>query len=173
MRAHIIKSKARTAFGRPLYGLTAIVYAEPEEREIINAARLGRIAIFADPLKQEFSALAQSNHDKAKSHGLLVFKARDASSVAAHELRALCAALRAARAFSLTLSDLLKGVTIHHKSLQAITQIQTAIIQSVDAIDTAMRNAHAFADNTEDIFAPGDADTNETAPAAWAQLWRR
>jgi hypothetical protein len=173
MYSHITRSETRSLFGGKRYRLTAQIHATPDELHIISHSRLGRIEVFHDPRRDEFAATAAAAHEKAKARGLFVTRARDATAVVGAELRSLIATLRALRAFNLNVADLIGGVTIQHKSLQAITEIEGAIIECIDHVDRFLQAARGYADTSEDAFAPGTPDDATVPPTEWTRPWRR
>lgn len=172
MYSHVTRSRTQTWLGFTRYQLTAQIHATPEEREIIRHHRLTHIEIFHDPLREEYHTRAATAHDAAKARGLLLFKARDAGAVCASELRALIATTRALRAFHVSAGDLLHGVTIRHRSLQAIVEVERAIIACIDAIERSVAAARSYAHSTEDIFAPGHEEDAAEPTAEWTRHWR-
>jgi hypothetical protein len=172
MYSHIARSQTRSLLGKR-YQLTAQIYPTPEESRIIDAHRLHHIEIFYDPFRDELDAAAVAAHAHARTRGLFPTKARDAAAICGSELRALIAAARAFRAFNVTVGDLCRGITITHRSLQAIGEIERILTECVDAIDRCVRAAGSYADATEDVFAPGTDDDRTVPPAEWARTWRR
>ncbi len=81
--------------------------------------------------------------------------------------------MRASFAFHITVADLLRGITITHKSLRAIGEIEVVITECIDHIDASPRAAHGYAELTEDLFAPGTDEETTVPPAHWARAWRR
>jgi hypothetical protein len=172
MYSHISRSEGRSFWGFKRYQLSARVYLAADERRIIESHRLHRMEIFYDPLRDQLDASAAAAHDKAKARGLFVTHARDAAAIAASEFRALASAIRALRAFRITVGDLLSGVTITHRSLRNIGEVERVLTECVDHIDRFLQSAGAYSAETEDIFAPG-ADDDTTPPADWPRVWRR
>jgi hypothetical protein len=132
---------------------------------------LYRIEIVHDPIREELDARATSAHEKARARGWFVTSARDTSAVCVSEVRALVLAIRALLAFNITVADLLRGVTITNQSLRAIGEIEQVLIECIDQIDRALQSARSYADETEDIFAPG-ADDEGMPPHLWPRIWR-
>ena len=172
MYSHLTRSQTHSWFGFTRYRLTAQIHATPEERQIIDRHGLTRIEVFHDPRRDELSANATAAHEKAKARGLFVTKARDATSICGSEIRALVATARAALAFNVTVADLCRGITITHKSLQAIGEIEHILTECIDAIDRHVRAARGDAEATEDISAPGTEVDAAVPPTEWARTWR-
>jgi hypothetical protein len=128
--------------------------------------------IFYDPLRDALDAKAAAAHDKAKARGLFVSRARDAIPITVSEVSALSSAIRALCAFRITVGDLLSGVTITHRSLRNITEVERVLTECVDHIDRFLQSAGSYSADTEDIFAPGP-DDDTTPPADWPRMWRR
>ena len=172
MYSHLTRSQTHSWIGFKRYRLTAKIHATPEERQIIDRHGLMRIEVFHDPLRDDLSTHAMAAHDKAKARGLFVTKARDATSICGSEIRALVATARSLLAFNVTVADLCRGITITHKSLQAIGEIERILTECIDAIDRHVRAARGYAEATEDIFAPGTEDDGAVPPTEWARTWR-
>jgi hypothetical protein len=170
MYSHVSRSETCTLFGGKRYRLTAQIHVTPDQRQFIEHARLGRMEIFHDPLRDELDATAA--HERAKARGLLVTTARDATAVVASELRALTNTLRAWGAFNVSVDDLIRGVTVQHKSLQAIVEIERAIVECIDHLDSFVCAARGYVDASEDIFAPGTDEERAVPPTAWTRAWR-
>ena len=171
MQSHITRSTTGTFFKK--YCLSVRIHADPAEVRVIREHRLEAIEIFADPLRQELENLAQAAHERAIARGLFVVRARDAAAITASEISALVSTVRAAVAFKIQVSDLLRGVTISHSSLRAISDIESVLTTCIDNLDTAVRAATSYANDTEDVFAPGtDAPDPTVPPAQWTRGWR-
>ena len=173
MHSHIARSQSPSWWGVK-YRLSVRLYVDAEELRILRPHRLDRVEVFSDPSRQEFATAALAAHDKAAKYGLIVTKARDTTAIAAAEITALVATLRSLLAFNIRVADLLHGVTIEHRSLRAITDIETVLTDGLDHIDAAVRAARSYSEETEDVFAPGADDTHDNVPpAAWGRTWRR
>lgn len=174
MLSHIARSETHGLFGKR-YQLSAQMHVTPDELHIINHSRLDRIEIFHDPLREQYDDAAAAYHAKAKARGLFVTRARDTAVIVGAETRAVFAAIRALRAFRVTVGDMLRpgGVTLEHKSLQAITELERAITECVDTVDRFLRAARGYHDTTEDIFAPGTDKDATVPPAEWPRTWQR
>lgn len=173
MYTHVSRSQTRSVLGRRRYVLAVRLYLTPPERHIIERHRLMRIELFHDPRREQLEADAIAAHAKAKSHGLFVTSARDSLNICIAEISALVSSVRALLAFRITIADLLDGVTIQHRSLQAIGDIEHVLAACIDRIDHNVQAALSYSDQTEDIFAPGADDDTTVAPNAWARNWRR
>ena len=172
MHTHLARSTTGLLFGTK-YRLAIRLYVDADELRIIRQHALGRIEVFADPLRDAFAADAAAAHDKAKARGLFVTTARDATAITASELTALVSTVRALLAFKLSVADLLRGVTIEHRSLRAISDIEKILTDYIDALDAAVRAAGSYAEPTEDIFAPDtDAPDAGVPPRQWTRSWR-
>ena len=171
MYSHISRSETRSFWGFKRYQLSARLYVAADERGILARHRLQRIEIFHDPLRDELEASAVTAHDRASAGGLFVTKARVAAAITASEVSALTSAIRALRAFRITVGDLLDGVTITHRSLREIGHIEQVLKDSIDQIDQHLQTAGAYSGETEDIFMPG-TDDDTTPPAEWPRVWR-
>jgi hypothetical protein len=173
MYSHVVRSETVSFFGFTCYQLSAQIHPTPDELAVIDYHGLHRLEIFHDPSREEFDAAAAAAHQKAKAHGLFVTKPLDAARVCASEVRALTATVRALRAFDITLADLLHGVTITHRSLRAIEEIERIVVECIDEIDRSLRTARNYSDQTEDIYAPGSEGDVGTPPRHWTRTWRR
>lgn len=173
MYSHVARSETHSWFGAVRYHLTAQIHLTPEETQIMEHHRLRRIEVFYDPMRDEFSGKAESAHEKAKARGWFVTTARDASAVCAAEICSLAFTLRALLAFNITLDDLVRGVTITNRSLQAIGEIEQVVTACIDHIDRTVRSARSYADKTEDIFEPGPEDDRGLPPNQWPRIWTR
>ena len=173
MYSHVSRSETRSLFGFLRYRLTAQIQLTPQEMQVMERHRLRRIEIFYDPIRDELTGKAESAHEKARARGWFVTTARDASAICASEIYAVVSAIRALLAFNITLDDLVRGVTITHSSLQAIGEIEQVLIACIDRIDQAVRSARSFADETEDIFAPGTEPDTGLPPNQWPRFWTR
>jgi hypothetical protein len=173
MYSHISRSETRSFLGFLRYCLSAKIQLTAQEMQVMEHHRLNRIEIFYDPIRDELNANAESAHEKAKARGLFVTKAYDASVICAAEIRALVSTIRALRAFNITFDDLVRGVTITHRSLQAIGEIERVLIDCIDHIDRTLQTARSYADETEDIFEPGTNDDTTVSPNRWPRNWRR
>ena len=81
--------------------------------------------------------------------------------------------VRAALAFKIQVSDLLRGVRITHTDLRSISDIELVLTACIDRLDAAVRAATSYAEDTEDVFAPGaDAPDAIVPPARWTRGWR-
>jgi hypothetical protein len=172
MYSQVRRFETQSFFGTKHYCLTAQIHATQDELHLINHGRLGRIEVFHDPLREHFAAAAAAAHEKAKARGLFVTRARDATAVVGAELRTFIATYRALNAFNVTVADLLAGVTVEHKSLQAIMEIERAITECIDSVERFLRAARNYHDTTEDIFAPGTDEDPGVPPTQWPRLWR-
>jgi hypothetical protein len=157
------------------YRLAVRLYPDAGELRVIREHHLERIEVFADPLRDAFAADAIAAHDKAKARGIFVVpRMRDTAAITASELSALVSTLRALLAFKINVADLLRGVSIEHRSLRAIADIEKILTDYIDALDAAVRSARGYADRTEDVFAPGDDAPDETIrPNQWTRSWTR
>ena len=173
MYSHIARSETPSWLGRKRYRLTAQIHPTPQELQVIDRHRLARIEIFHDPFREELNANATAAHQKAKARGMFVTKASDAAAICGSEISALVASVRALLTFRITVADLLRGVTITHRSLQAIGEIEQVLTDCIDIIDRSVQAAHRYSDQTEDIFAPGAEDDTTVPPTHWARNWRR
>jgi hypothetical protein len=173
MYSHISRSETRSLLGFQQYCLTAKLHLTPEEMHLIDRHRLYRIEIFYDPIRDQLDANAINAHEKAKARGLFVTKARDASAICASEIQALVSTIRALFAFNITVADLLRGVTITNQSLRAIGEIEQVLVDCLDHIDRSLQTARRYADETEDIFAPGTSDDTTVPPNLWTRIWTR
>ncbi len=171
MQTHVVRSQSGIFF--KTYRLSVRLYVDPEEQFIIRQHRLDRIEVFADPLRDAFADNATAAHDKAKARGLIVTRARDAAAISASEISALVSTVRSMLAFKLQVSDLLQGVTIQHRSLRAIADIETVCTDVIDRIDAAVRAARSYDHRSEDIFAPGNDQEETVPPGEWTRGWRR
>ena len=54
-----------------------------------------------------------------------------------------------------------------------ITEIERAIVERIDQVDSFVRAARGYVDFSEDIFAPGADEEPAVPPAEWARTWRR
>ena len=173
MHSHIARSQSPSWLGVK-YRLSVRLYVDAEELRILRAHRLDRVEVFADPQREDFNAAAAVAHDKAAKYGLVVIKARETTAIAAAEITAIIATVRSLLAFTIRVADLLHGVTIEHRSLRAIADIETVLTDCLDHIDAAVRAARSYCQETEDLFAPGPDDTHDNVPpAAWGRNWRR
>jgi hypothetical protein len=173
MYSHIARSETRSFFGFRQYSLTAKLHLTPQEIQLVERHRLRRIEIFYDPIRDEFNENAKRAHERAKARGLFVTKAGDAAAVCVSEMCALVATVRALLAFDITVADLLRGVTITNRSLRAIADIEQVIISCIDDIDRSLQAARRYAEEAEDIFAPGTDDDTRVPPNQWLQMWMR
>ena len=174
MYSHIVRSATRSLLGFKRYGLSFRIDVDSEELRIIQHYRLHRIEIFSDPGRNEYLAAAAASHAKAKSYGLFAPTARDATKICRAEIGALVSTLRAVRAFQIHFGDLLGGgVSINHVSLQAITEVEKALIECIDHIDHFVQTARIYSDGSEDFFAPGTIapEPNDTHPRNWPFSW--
>jgi|SRR6185503_14853886 hypothetical protein len=171
MYKHLARSETRSFWGFARYQLSARLYVTPDERRILTRHRLQRIEIFHDPVRDDLEASTIAAHDSAKARGLFVTKVRDAAAITASEISAITSAIRALRAFRITVGDLLDGVTITHRSLREIGHIEQILKDSIDDIDQSLQTAVAYSGETEDIFMPG-TDDDTTPPAEWPRVWR-
>ena len=171
MQTHVSRSTTATWFGTK-YRLSVRIFADLEELAILRDHHLDRVEVFADPQRDDFNAAAMAAHDKAKARGLFIGKARDTSAIAAAELTAIFATVRALLAFNLRVSDLLRGVTIEHRSPRAIVDIETTITEFTDRIDAAVCAARGYDHRSEDVFAPGTDEDGTVPPGQWTRSWR-
>ena len=173
MHSHITRSQARSLLGFKRYRLTAQLHVTPRELEIIERQGLDRFEVFADPVREHLLANSAAAHDRAKSRGIFVTRARDTAAITGAEIAALVSAMRALLAFKINVADLLRGVTIEHTSLRSIGEIELVLTECIDHIEHVVQSGRAYADATEDVFAP-DVDEDNTAPAAtWTRARRR
>ncbi len=173
MYSHIARTETRSFLGFRRYCLTAKLHLTAQELQLIERHRLNRIEIFYDPIRDELNADAEQAHERAKARGLFVTKARDAGAVCIAEIHALVSTIRALRAFNITVRDLVRGVTITNSSLQAIGEIEQILTDCIDHIDRWLQTARRYADETEDIFAPGTGDDITVPPNQWPRIWMR
>ena len=173
MHSHVTRSETFSFLGFKRYRLSAQIHPTHDELAIITSHRLHRIEIFHDPFRDTLDADAAAAHERAKAHGLFVTRARDAARVCASEIHALFSTMRALRAFNITVADLLSGVTVTHRSLRAIGEIEQVLTECIDHIDRSVRAAQSYSDQTEDIFAPGTEDDGGIPPRDWTRAWRR
>lgn len=173
MYTHIIRSVTSSFMGFKRYRLSVRIYVDREDLQIIQHHRLELIEFFHDPIRDELNANASAAHEKVKGHRLIVTTMRDAGTICTSEIRTLVSTVRALLTFQVTLADLLQGVSITHRSLQAIGEIEHVLTECIDRIDHFVRAARSYSDEAEDIFAPGtDADPT-IPPAEWPQTWTR
>jgi hypothetical protein len=173
MYSHVVRSETFSFFGFTRYQLSAQIRPTAEELALIRYHGLHRLEIFHDPLRDDFDAAAAAAHEKAKAHGLFVAKPLDAAQACLSEVSALTTTIRAVRAFNITLGDLLHGVTITHRSLRAIEDMERIIVECIDEIDRSLQTARNYSDQTEDIYAPGTEGDVGTPPRHWTRTWRR
>jgi hypothetical protein len=172
MYTHVSRSQTRSLLGCKRYVLAVRLYVTQLERDVVDRHRLERIELFHDPRREQFDADAMAAHANAKSHGLFVTKARDSTTICISEISALVSSIRALLAFRITVADLLRGVTIQHRSLQAIRDIEEVLTACIDSIDRSVQAALSYSDQSEDIFAPGPDTDTTIAPNAWVRAWR-
>lgn len=174
MLSHLTRSETYSFVGSRRYTLNAKLHPTPEEMQIIVRNRLDLMELFHDPVREALFAAAAASHQQARSRGLFVTSARDAAAVCVNEISAVISTVRALRAFNITVADLVHpdGVTITHKSLQAIREVEQALTECIDYIDRIVRSAQSYVDETEDLLAPGD-EGDVTPPSEWPRAWRR
>ena len=167
-------TRTRVSFAAAAARLGATPVAlSPQELQLVERHRLNRIEIFYDPIRDELNADAERAHERAKARGWFVTKARDAAGVCTAEIHALVSTIRALRAFNITVRDLVRGVTITNSSLQAIGEIEQILTDCIDHIDRSLQTARRYADEAEDIFAPGTDDDTTVPPNQWPRIWTR
>lgn len=173
MRSHVIRSQIPTFWGSHRYRLFARIYPTPAERQLIGRHRLEAVEIFHDPVREHFTAQSDAAHRRAKAHGLFVAKAGDAIGVLGAEIVASVAAIRGLRAFNITVADLLNGVTITHKRLTAIGEIETAVVDCIDHIARTVEAARRYSDEVQDLYEPANERPDAVRPADWPRAWRQ
>ena len=174
MYAHLVTDTTTSWLGVTRYRLTARLFLDHDEADIVRRHKLDRIALFTDPARDEWIAAADAAHDAAKAHGIIATKPRTAAAITVAETRALIATLRAAFAFQLNVADLIADVAIDQPDLRSITDIQLVLTDCIDRIDAAVRAARSYADGDENMFTPGDDPPETTVPPAdWTRGWGR
>ena len=172
MYTHIARTTVPSLWGTK-YRLSIRLYADPEDLPILHAHHLDRIEVFADPLREDYAAAATAAHDRAKARGLFVTRARDTTAIAAAEMAALVSTLRGLLAFNVRVGDLLRGVTVEHRSLRAISDIETVCVDVIDRVAAAVHAARGYDLRTEEVFAPGTDQDETVPPGEWTRTWRR
>lgn len=153
------------AFWRPRYALSARLHVTDDELAIIQRHQLDRSLVFVDPARQQFDVAAAQA--RARSPGLSILSPGKAGRAFLAEWRALSATREAARAFCVSLADLLVGIKIEHPQLAEILVIERALSAKVDDIAEAIDNAARYELGFDDEIAPRGSGPALPRPSTW------
>jgi hypothetical protein len=175
MLLHISRTSSWALFG-PRYSLTARLDLSPEERQAIYAHAIDSYEIFYDPKRDELVQRAHQADQRARALPWFSLSAQQMLANAGRQwletIRYIGLMARAHAVFSLTVGDLVRGVTITNARLAGIRQIETAITEAVDHLNAAVEAGFAFDHQREDVLAPSE-DDERIPPPAWPPRSRR
>ena len=176
MRMLFTRRQFRTWYGARRYNLSARLEVSPAERAAIYSHGLHKFEVFADDAYRDD---LRRRADAARQRSPSMFSMGEPSEIAIangkivlETMRELALLVRASRVFKITVGDLVNGVSVAHRSINDITDIERVLAKSVGVIAGTVASAVAFQDQAETVI---DLETEDTGtdPATWGSAWRR
>ena len=127
MLLHISRSRPRPFLFRT-YCLAARLEVSAEELSAIRAHRLDRFEIFADPFRDHLLARADKARERQRAMPWIMDTPQQVGALWLEIGREMTLLVRARWSFRITIGDLIAGVSISNRSLNAIRETERVLV---------------------------------------------